>query len=106
MICKISDGSTGSGTCPGVYRDTTSVFGGTPTPQTVSALLTYAASSSNVGGTAWYGQVKATQELAKERSTRSTTRRCSLRSQGHARRAGPAGRSAEGPAVVRHPPAG
>ncbi len=29
-------------------------------------MLTYAASKSNVGGTTWYGQVKATQGLAKD----------------------------------------
>ncbi|MDP9332247.1 MAG: hypothetical protein M3Q30_02880 [Actinomycetota bacterium] len=34
--------------------------------QTVLADLTYAASQSNAGGTVWYGQVKATQELAKD----------------------------------------
>jgi hypothetical protein len=31
----------------------------------VNALLSHAASKSNVGGLSWYGQVKATQELAK-----------------------------------------
>jgi len=29
-------------------------------------MLTYAASKSNAGGSVWYGQVKATQELAKD----------------------------------------
>ena len=33
---------------------------------TVSGLLTYAASQSNVGGTAWYAQVKVTQVMAKD----------------------------------------
>ena len=28
-------------------------------------MLAYAASQSNVGGSVWYGNVKATQELAK-----------------------------------------
>jgi hypothetical protein len=28
--------------------------------------LAYAASQSNVGGSTWYGNVKATQELAKD----------------------------------------
>jgi len=32
----------------------------------VSQMLTFAAAQSNVGGSAWYGQVKATQELAKD----------------------------------------
>jgi hypothetical protein len=48
------------------YENTSAAFGSTPTCQSVSTLLTYAASQSNVGGTAWYGQVKATQELAKD----------------------------------------
>jgi len=39
-------------------------FGGA-TCLTVSQALAYAASQSNGGGSAWYGQVKATQELAK-----------------------------------------
>jgi hypothetical protein len=34
--------------------------------QTVLADLAYAATQSNAGGSAWYGQVKATQELAKD----------------------------------------
>jgi len=33
---------------------------------TVSQMLSYAASQSNDGGSRWYGQVKATQELAKD----------------------------------------
>jgi len=32
----------------------------------LSDLLTYAASQSNAGGSTWYGQVKATQGLAKD----------------------------------------
>jgi hypothetical protein len=47
------------------YEDTSSAFGGT-SPQTVGHLLTYAASQSNTGGTTWYGNVKATQGLAKD----------------------------------------
>ena len=35
------------------------------TCMTVSAMLSYAASQSNSGGTTWYAQVKATQERAK-----------------------------------------
>jgi hypothetical protein len=35
------------------------------TCMTVSAMLSYAASQSNAGGSAWYAQVKATQERAK-----------------------------------------
>jgi len=52
------------GTCS-VFENTSSAFGGA-TSRTVSQLLAYAASQSNVGGSAWYGQVKATQELAKD----------------------------------------
>jgi hypothetical protein len=40
-------------------------FGGA-TSMTVNQMLSYAASKSNVGGTTWYGNVKATQELAKD----------------------------------------
>jgi hypothetical protein len=50
---------------PTIYENTSSAFGG-GSCQTVMALLTYAASQSNPGGTVWYGQVKATQELAKD----------------------------------------
>ena len=63
-ICKIIDGSGGTGTCSGTYQNVSSAFGGA-TSLTVSQMLTYAASQSNVGGTTWYGNVKATQELAK-----------------------------------------
>jgi hypothetical protein len=47
------------------FENTSSAFGGA-THLTVSALLTSAASQSNSGGTAWYGQLKATQVLAKD----------------------------------------
>jgi hypothetical protein len=63
MICNMLD-SGGSGTCSGAFTNTSSAFGG-GTCQTVSALLAYAASQSNGGGSTWYGQVKATQQLAK-----------------------------------------
>jgi len=33
---------------------------------TIAGMLSYASSQSNSGGTAWYGQVKATQVLAKD----------------------------------------
>ena len=33
---------------------------------TVSQMLSYAAGQSNAGGVLWYGNVKATQELAKD----------------------------------------
>jgi hypothetical protein len=52
----------------GVKIDLTSsssAFGGA-TSRTVSQMLTDAASQSNVGGSTWYGNVKATQVLAKD----------------------------------------
>ena len=49
----------------GITQNVGGAFGGA-TSLTVSQILTYAASQSNAGGTAWYGQVKATQELAKD----------------------------------------
>ena len=51
--------------CGGSYKNASSAFGGA-TVLTVSQILTYAASQSNAGGSSWYGQVKATQELAKD----------------------------------------
>ena len=39
-------------------------FGGA-TQLTVNQAIAYASSQSNVGGGSWYGQVKTTQELAK-----------------------------------------
>lgn len=47
------------------YEDSSPAFGGSPR-LTVAEILAYAASQSNVGGSSWYGQVKATQELAKD----------------------------------------
>ena len=44
--------------------NTGSAFGGS-TCLSVNDLLTYAAGQSSSGGATWYGQVKATQELAK-----------------------------------------
>jgi hypothetical protein len=45
------------------FVDASSAFGGASS-MTVSQLLAYAASQSNVGGSTWYGNVKATQVLA------------------------------------------
>jgi hypothetical protein len=64
-VCKMIDGSGGTATCSGTYANTGAAFGAPPTCQTIGSLLTYAANQSNVGGSAWYAQVKATQELAK-----------------------------------------
>jgi hypothetical protein len=52
------------GTC-NTLEDVSGAFGGATT-MTVTAMLSYAAGQSNVGGSAWYGQVKATQEKAKD----------------------------------------
>jgi hypothetical protein len=64
-ICKMIDGSSGTGTCSGTYESVSSAFGGASS-LSVSQMLTYAASQSNAGGSVWYGQVKATQGLAKD----------------------------------------
>jgi hypothetical protein len=63
-ISKMIDSSTGTATCSGTYLNTSAAFGGA-TSLTVAQILAYAASQSNAGGSVWYGQVKATQELAK-----------------------------------------
>jgi len=60
QICSAISGST----CVGPYQDVSSAFGGA-TSLTVSQMLTYAASQSNVGGSTWYGNNKVTQQLAK-----------------------------------------
>jgi hypothetical protein len=64
-ICKMIDSSNGTGTCSGTYENVSGAFGGA-TSLTVSQMLAYAATQSNAGGSAWYGQVKATQGLAKD----------------------------------------
>ncbi len=63
-VCKMIDSTSGTATCSGTYLNASSAFGGA-TCLTVSQLLTYAAYQSNIGGSNWYGQVKSTQELAK-----------------------------------------
>ena len=64
QVCKMIDGSGGSATCSGTYQNVSAAFGGA-TKLTVNQILAYAASQSTSGGSIWYGQVKATQELAK-----------------------------------------
>jgi hypothetical protein len=54
-----------SGPSCGGYLNVSSAFGNA-TSLTVSDMLSYAASQSNIGGSTWYGNVKATQELAKD----------------------------------------
>jgi len=51
-------------TCTSFENDS-GAFGGA-TSLTVSQILAYAASQSNTGGLTWYGQVKATQVMAKD----------------------------------------
>ena len=63
-ICHMIDSSSGA-TCSGTFENVSSAFGGA-TSLKVSAMLTYAASQSNAGGGYWYGNVKATQQLAKD----------------------------------------
>jgi hypothetical protein len=64
-VCKMIDASGGTATCSGTYQNVSAAFGGV-TALTVSQMLTYAANQSNIGGSTWYGQVKATQGLAKD----------------------------------------
>ncbi len=63
-ICNMIDASSGTATCSGVYQDARGAFGGA-TSLTVSQMLAHAASQANAGGSLWYGNIKATQELAK-----------------------------------------
>jgi hypothetical protein len=58
------DNNSGTGTCSGTTTNASSAFGGA-TSLTVLQILSYAAGQSNAGGGTWYGNVKATQELAK-----------------------------------------
>jgi hypothetical protein len=64
-ICHMIDGSGGSASCSGTLENVSSAFGGA-TSLTVSQMLAYAATQSNAGGSTWYGNVKATQVLAKD----------------------------------------
>lgn len=52
------------GSCA-AYENSTSAFGGTAC-QSVSQILSYAAKQSSSGGGTWYGNVQATQTLAKD----------------------------------------
>jgi len=66
VICQMIDGSNGS-TCSGTYYNVSSAFGSPVPPcMTVSAMLAYAASQSNPGGSSWYAQYKPTQVKAKD----------------------------------------
>jgi hypothetical protein len=64
-ICHMIDGSGGTATCSGTFENVSSAFGGASC-MTVLQMLQYAGSQSNTGGSIWYGNVKATQVLAKD----------------------------------------
>jgi hypothetical protein len=64
-ICTAITSSTGTAGCAGAVQDVSAAFGGASS-LTVSQMLVYAASQANAGGATWYGNVKATQELAKD----------------------------------------
>ena len=63
-VCVVIDDSKGNGTCGGTYQDASAAFGGYAS-RTVAQLLTHAAAQSSAGGSSWYGNDKATQQLAK-----------------------------------------
>jgi hypothetical protein len=63
-IPGMTDTSSG-GTPSGGYENVGPAFGGASS-LTVSQMLAYAASQSNIGGSSWYGNVKFTQGLAKD----------------------------------------
>jgi hypothetical protein len=65
LVCHMIDGSNGWATCSGSYKNVGAAFGGAAS-LTVSQMLTFAASQSNGGGSLWYGNIKSTQELAKD----------------------------------------
>jgi hypothetical protein len=65
LVCQMIDASGGTGTCSGTYENASAAFGGA-THLTVSQMIGYASSQSNAGGSFWYANVKATQQLAKD----------------------------------------
>lgn len=67
QVCNMIDSNAGAATCGSTpsYENTSAAFGGASC-LSVSGLLSYAASQSNVGGSTWYGNAKATQALAKD----------------------------------------
>jgi hypothetical protein len=66
QICQMIDGSSAS-TCAGSYENVSSAFGGA-TSMTVLGMLSYQNTSDPLAdaGANWYGQLKATQVLAKD----------------------------------------
>jgi hypothetical protein len=65
LVCRMIDGSGGTAACGGTFEDSSPVFGGS-THLTVSQMIAYASSQSSAGGSPWYANVKATQQLAKD----------------------------------------
>jgi hypothetical protein len=64
-VCVVVDNSKGDGTCSGTYENVSAAFGG-QSSVTVLQAITTASAQSNSGGSTWYGNVKATQTLAKD----------------------------------------
>jgi hypothetical protein len=64
-ICQMLDSTAGTASCSGTYENASSAFGGV-TSLTISQMLSSAASQSNTGGSVWYGNNQATQQLAKD----------------------------------------
>src|SRR5205807_5766872 len=66
QVCQMIDGSE-TATCSGTYENASAAFGGA-TSMTVLEMLTYQNTSDPAedAGAKWYGQVKATQVLAKD----------------------------------------
>jgi hypothetical protein len=66
-ICKMIDGTGGTATCSGSYENASSEFGGAAS-MTVMNMLLYQNTSDPAAdaGAVWYGQVKATQVVAKD----------------------------------------
>ncbi len=64
-ICKMIDNTNGTAMCSGTYENVSNAFGGAKS-LTVSQMQSYAAGQSNAGGSLWYGNIKSTQQLAKD----------------------------------------
>jgi hypothetical protein len=75
QVCTMLDGSGGTATCTGVYKDASGVFGGHSSLKIIE-MLYYMNSDdtahgngnpvSNLGGTTWYNQIKSKQVCAKD----------------------------------------
>jgi len=64
QVCAMIDGS-GGGVCTGVYQNASSAFGPATSMTVLNMLLFQNTVSTPPSGSFWYGQVKATQQLAK-----------------------------------------